>query len=1176
MKRSIFLSCTILLVIGLLAIPVQMAAQAVYGSLIGTVTDANGAIIPGAQITVTNVHKGTSDTTTSNADGNYSVQHLIPDVYTMKVEAPSFAVAEVQEVKISADSAARIDVSLKPASVSQETVVTAEAPLLKTDRADVATIFDQKELTELPILNRNFTQFLLLSPGTQRLVSFAHAATENPQASQQTFVNGQHFSGTAYELDGTDNQDPILGIIVINPALEAITETKITSQNYDAEFGRAIAGIVTAQTKSGSNQFHGSLFEFRRSDATQARDPFTQTKPDPVTGRFIPSTLWNQFGGSIGGPIKKDKLFFFADYQGTRRKTGNSVLTSVPTALVHSSCLAASGNCNLSEYLVVPPPGTPPQPVLQGQVFDPNTGGPGAVGRTPFTGNLIPVNRLSTAAKNLLAGLPLPNFGPVGAVANNFVASGSGLYDDDAFDVRIDHQTSEKLHIFGRYSLADFRLSGSPIFGALGGNGFGQGGLAGSANTRNQSIASGFDYALSPTWLTDFRFGFVRYHVKTQKPNADPQAAANLGLAGVNTSDPSTAGLPAFFVDGLFNYATGDSGFGDGLGVARCNCPLTESEQQFQFVNNWTRILGNHSIKFGADIRYAENLRIPSDANRTGQFGFRTATTSGNGAGGLGLASLLLGTVGDFGRFITNPALGSSPGERQKRTFFYGQDTWRFNSKLTLNYGLRWEVYFPETVTQTEGGGFASLGSGGYRVAGFGPFGSNGNINNSYKNFAPRLGIAYEVDRKTVVRMGYGRSFDIGVFGSIFGHTVTQNLPVLVNQSLNNGQRDPVFSLNAAPPTYPFPTAAQISAANGLIPFDNQSSPKVRPDRVRLPTLDAWNLTIQREVTKTTSVEVGYVGNKGTHVFAGNGPSYNLNQATIVGFPTLSFDQRRLLHNAFVGRDPNTNLPVPCCDVDFGFLGNNANNNYNALETKVEKRFSQGLELLAHYTWSKSLDYTDNYFPIDPRLAYGVDDNNRRHVFLVSGLYELPFGKGKMFASSVPRWLDYLVGGYELSGVTTWSSGLPFTPSYNECNADRDTGPCRPNLSGGFATGVTHTANGLFFFLPVAPLATNGAVSGPFSRPGIGQFGNVGRNTFFGPNSFTSDLSLLKNFKVTESINVQFRAEGFNIFNHPVLGFNSAQGNLCIDCQTGDAGKITSIENGTSPRQFQFGLKLNF
>jgi hypothetical protein len=371
--------------------------------------------------------------------------------------------------------------------------------------------------------------------------------------------------------------------------------------------------------------------------------------------------------------------------------------------------------------------------------------------------------------------------------------------------------------------------------------------------------------------------------------------------------------------------------------------------------------------------------------------------------------------------------------------------------------------------------------------------------------------------------------------------------------------------LNQSAPAFSFPAIPP----GGLIPFDNQSNPKFRPEKLRLPTLDAWNLTIQHEITKSTSVELSYVGNKGTHVFAGNGPSYNLNQATVVGFPALTFNQRRRFHGAFNGGT--------CCDVDFTYLGNNSSNNFNALEAKVEKRFSKGLQILAHYTWSKSLDFSDDYFSIDPRVNYGVDDNNRRHLFLISTLYELPFGRGKMFASDIPRWLDLIVGGYQFNNITTWGSGLPFTPSYNECGADRDTGPCRPNLSGSFKTGVTNTPNGVFYFTPVAPLTVNGAVSGPFSRPAMATFGNVGRNTFYGPNSFLSDLSLLKNFKVTERVNAQFRAEGFNIFNHPVLGFNSAQGNRCIDCTiSSGAGQITSIENGTSPRQFQFGARISF
>src|SRR5437762_7278484 len=357
------------------------SAQAVYGSVFGTVTDPSGAAVSGAKVIVTSVAKGTAVEASTNDDGNYSVTHLIPDTYNLKAEGAGFKAFENKNIVVSADTAVRVDGQFQVGGASETVEVTAETPQLKTDRADVATIFNERAVENLPVYNRNFTEFVLLSPGTQKLVGWTYAKTENPQGSQQIFVNGQHFSGTAYELDGTDNQDPILGIIVVNPNLDSVTETKITTQNYDAEFGKAIAGVVATQTKSGSNDFHGGVFGFRRSDWTEARNPFTQFQPDPVTGRLIPVDLWGQFGGSIGGPIIKDKLFFFGDYQGTRRKTGRSLLKTVPTDLVRSTCLASAGNCDLHEYLNAG----------QNQVFDPSTGLPDGSGRTAFTNNVIPV-----------------------------------------------------------------------------------------------------------------------------------------------------------------------------------------------------------------------------------------------------------------------------------------------------------------------------------------------------------------------------------------------------------------------------------------------------------------------------------------------------------------------------------------------------------------------------------------------------------------------------------------------------------------------------------------------------------------------------------------------------------------------------------------------------------------
>ena len=1192
MKRCLF-RCTLAVLCTLFTLYVPTASgQAIYGSVIGTVTDPSGAAVPNAKVTVTSQTKGTSFSTTSNDSGNYSVTHLIPDTYSVQVEGSGFKSLQFKDINVLADAATRVDGQFQVGGSSETVEVTAEAPLLKTDRADIATVFTDKIVEDMPIFNRNFTQLQLMAPGSQKIVGWSHAATENPQGGQQIFTQGQHFSGTAFELDGTDNQDPILGIIVVNPNLDAVTEAKVALQNYDAEFGKAVASVVTAQTKSGTNDIHGSAFWFRRSDAEQARDPFTQFQKDPVTGRFIPPSRWNQFGGTLGGPLIKDKLFGFGDYQATRSAVGVSGLFTVPTSTVVQSCNPATnatsstpGFCNLSEYLGVAAGG--------GQIYDPATGDNTGSGRTMFAGNLIPISRISPAAAKILALFPAGN----GLVLNNFVGSGAGPANANSFDTRIDYVATPSINVFGRFSLAYYTVSGTGVFGALGGPGTGgapiAAGLSGSSTTHNYSLSTGFTKTFSTSWLTDFRFGWFKYNPQTMKPDGGTPMS-DFGIPGANTSDPKTAGLGSFQLgkDQIsgFNGApnNGDQGlvissFGDGLGVARCNCPLTEREQQFQFVNNWTNIRGNHQIKFGADIRYALNLRIPSDNNRTGEYNFSPEATADNAIGGLDLATFLLGDVTSFARYINNPNLPSAgdAAERQKRWFFYGQDTWRITPKFTLNYGLRWEIYFPETVNAKGNGGFANIvdlnGTGAIRVAGYGNIGTNGNVDNNYHAFAPRLGIAYQLTPKTVIRAGYGRSYDIGVFGSNFGHTVTQNLPVLLKQNLNasnidptlSGDRIPLFSLDVGPADPNIQPIFPAIPANGIIPFSalggQVSGTHIRPVRQTLPTVDAWNLTVQHQLFPTLSLEASYVGSKGTHGFAGDGPNYDVNPVSIVGFGTsLTQDQRRPLY--------------PKIPFDLGnYYGNDAGSDYNAFELKADKRFSQGLQFVTHYTFSHANNFSDTYYAINHDIAYGPVDFNRNHVFVVSWLYELPFGRGKKYLGSSGRALDYVVGGWQISNTTNWSSGLPWTPSFGECKEDVNV--CRPNRGSGgsFSTGVgsldpiNHT---IVYYTPVAPIDTN---PGFFTDPGSGKLGNIGRNSFHGPSGFYSDASISKRFKVTEKLAAQFRMDAFNLFNHPVYAFSANNGaQTCIDCSGGNNGKITGLEGGTMMRNLQFAIRLDF
>lgn len=1205
-KRLIGMGLMVLICLLGLTVP-KAATQAVYGSVFGTVTDPQGNAVAGAKVTVTSVTKDRSFEAITNESGNYTVTHLIPDLYKVKIEAAGFKAYEQTGVTASADAGVHVDAQLQVGEVTQSVEVTAEVPQLKTDREDVAIQFNEKYIEDLPILNRNFTNFELLSPGTQKLVGWSHAATENPQGGQQIFVNGQHFSGTAFELDGTDNQDPILGIIVVNPNLDAIEESKIALQNYDAEFGKAVAGVVTVQTKSGTNELHGSGFYDYRGDGQQARDPFKNAPGVP-----LPHASFKGFGAAAGGPIVKDKLFAFGDYQGTRQTGGITNQLTIPTALVEKSCNPATnttGFCDLSEYLGA-------KGINQGgQVYDPTTGNPlDGSGRTAFALNHIPIGRISSQAAAILAAFPAPTSG---GVINNFIGSGSGPYNQNSFDTRIDYAAPKGFNIFGRFSLDYFSLSGKGSLGILGGPGFGPGGLNGQSTVHNYSLATGFNKSIGANWLTDLRFGWFRYNPQTAYSDAGTTPMTTFGVPGLNRGTTDTGGLASFFLEGngLRNgtgstAAGNDSGsFGDGLNIGRCNCPLTEREDQFQVVNNWTRILGNHQIKFGADIRYAKNLRVPSDANRTGILNFNSGDTSLAGVGGLDLATFLLGNVTSFNRFVSTSL---NAAERQKRWFFYGQDTYRVTPKFTFNYGLRWEIYFPETVNGNGNGGFANIAPGGgfIRVAGVGSNSLDGNTNNTLHAFAPRTGIAYQWDAKTVVRIGYGRSFDIGVFGSNFGHVVTQNLPVLANQDISDSSvnaaatndRSAVFTLAQGPPAL----APIVIPANGILPLrgpGNNVDPRVRPTTQRLPTLDAWNATIQRQVTATMNVEIAYIGNKGTHGFAGNGPAYNANEVAVgggtdfgdAGFKafTPSANRRRFFLN---GVPAFTAAGEACCSEDVGnYFGNDASSKYDALQIKVEKRFAQGLQFLGHYTYAHAWNHDSSYYSVDQRVGWGPDDFNRNHVFVLSTVYELPFGRGKRFKSDASRAMDLVLGGWQLSNTTNWSGGLPFTPSIGECGKISDAGPCRPDLLPGqsFQTGLHRDASGnLTWFTPVTPLSYGTVAagvdactlarptSGPFALPACGHVGDAGRNWLRGPRAFFSDMSLQKNFNITEKYKAQFRFDAYNVFNHPVLGFSSTQGNTCIDCS--GAGVISSIEADASPnapngmRQLQFGLRFIF
>ena len=533
-------------------LPAPCSAQAVYGSIGGTVKDASGAVLPGVTVTIVSNARQTSDSVVTNESGRFVKERLLPGEYKVQAELTGFRIAVVPNVIVGVDAQTPVEFVLDVGQLTEQVEVTGGSTLLTTDRADVSTRFDSKQITDLPVLDRNFTKFILLTPGTQQLL-WQHAASENPQGSTQTMVNGQHFSGTGYQLDGTENRDPILGIIVINPTLESIGETKITSQNYDAEFGQATAGVVSVQTRSGTNALHGSAFEFFLNDKFQARNPFTQFQRNASTGRFLPETSRNQFGGSAGGPIIQNKWFFFGDYQGKRSTQGGSRLLSVPTA--------AARRGDLSAYGV--------------NIYDPSTG-------QQFPGNVIPSGRLSPQAQRILDLIPTPNAtGRDNGTRDNFVAAGSESFTENSFTGRVDGRLSDRLNTFARFSLGDFLRDGPTAFGSGGGQELVS--LGGVSDVINNSLAFGIDHAISSSLLADFRFGFFRYKVNVLPFDFGTRPASDAGIPGLNLDDTFSSGLACRVhrtervppLQGAFE-------FGSGLGVNRCNCPLDQNEKQFQ------------------------------------------------------------------------------------------------------------------------------------------------------------------------------------------------------------------------------------------------------------------------------------------------------------------------------------------------------------------------------------------------------------------------------------------------------------------------------------------------------------------------------------------------------------------------------------------------------------------
>lgn len=1087
--RKLFLVGAVLfLTLCFLVVP-RALAQATSGSLAGTITDPTGAVVPNAKVTIHDVDRGTDYQVTSNSSGWYIRNQMPNGRYDVHVDAPGFKAVDQKNVVVNVDRQTDLNIAMALGNSQQTVTVEAnETPVLQTDRAEISTTLPAKDLTSLPTLGQNVTQLELLAPGEVRN-NYDIGVNENPQGGQANSSDGLLFGFSNRQIDGADDMDAVLGIEVVNPPPDSLDQMKVTTSNYDAEFGRAAGSFVEYTTKSGTNALHGDIFEFLRNNWFDGRNPYTEpagTKQQPL--RF------NQFGGSIGGPIKKDKLFFFFTYQGQRQRLGSGFLAADPTAAERGGDLTALGG-----------------PVLP----------PGAV---------------SPVATALLSLIPGPTT-TIGGVPY-YLGTGTVKFDTNQYDGRVDYYLSSKDRLFFRYDYFGSNINVPGVFGpTAGGAAVLPGYEVGISQGQNHNGAVNWNHTLSQSMLMNLRFSYFRYGITVLPSDYGSSTASTAGLGGINTGNINTSGLPNFIFNGTGLSGTSVPGFQSssfqfGTSIST-NAPLHEQEQLYQLSPTFTKQLGNHEIKWGGDYRWDVNYRLSSDTSQRGVYTFTPLASSPYGPITDSFESFLLGLPNSFDRW----AYLGNPTEHEQDWFAFVQDRWRVTPKLTLSLGVRWEYYSAPYANKNDGANF-DLATGQELVAGYGSVNRYTNINNRYNNFAPRIGIAYQLDSNTVIRAGYGRSF----FPNFFSIQISHNWPVIYTQTIQAPANSPITTFNwAGGPPAPTPP---VVPSSGMLPLPMDVSATGIPLDRKQGYVDMYNLAIQHEFGGNFSLQLAYVGNVARHLYSfidANDP--------VPGPGNSDFNRPYYLTNGY------TQGITQFCNC--------FSSNYNSLQVSVEKRMSRFFSLTGQYTWSKALNYGDNsaeYGPYDINAQYGPAGFDRTQAFTLGHVVQLPIGKGMPLLGGANGAVQNILGGWQFTGVSTVYSGRPYTPVYSNNSSLNSTYSLRAEEVGNPLAGA---ASGSFNPAAFMPLATFQALF-PF------QEGNAGRNSLRGPNFVDMDWQLSKTFQFTEKTNLNFAWQTFNVFNHPNRGLP----NNNVD--TPGAGQITSLEFFAIPRTMQFSMRLSF
>jgi hypothetical protein len=1142
---------TLFVLLAITVVGYPMHAQLTTADIVGTVTDASGAVVPNAKVQVTNPETQLQRTAETNGSGDYQFTLLPSGHYTVTVTLAGFKTSSTSNLAIEAGDRARADVHLQTGGQTETVTVEAQTALLQADNATVSSTVTARAVQDLPLNGRNFVQLVQLVPGANEGPGNGLSSGGRPDDRRTNAagisVNGQDDTLNNWVVDGVDNNERVIGSIGIKPNVEGIQEITVQTNSYAPEAGRTAGGVINIVTRSGTNRFHGSAYEFFRNDIFDGRNVLQTTGRKPVLRQ-------NQFGGSIGGPIFRDRTFFYFDYEGLRQVVGVTYTKTVPTLAEYNNINSINGGS--------------PQALLSA-----------ANGTAGYAVDPIALNYLKL--------FPAPNTGTVGQLANNYISSPSKTQTSNTYDARLDHKFSASNQFFARFAyntVSTFTPAGlgsnNPLGLAISG---GRYDFAGPASDIAQQYAMGFTHIFTPNLLLDLRAAFTRINNLSLPLNYGSNANTAVGFPASHSSFSP-------FANSLTPVSVGPfSDLGDGAYV-----PLQDIDNTFQYAGTISWSKGNHSIKVGASFlrRQARNVQ---SASATGAYGFGLVTDNNTNLTTQQdnqLASTLVGAFqNDTRNFNLNP-----PDYRSYEPSAFAQDSWKVSPRLTLVYGVRYDVFTPFTEAHNRISNFdfqqalASTGSNissALKIAGVNGVDSKVNIPTDYSNAAPRVGFSYSATPSIVIRGGYGLSYFPGnytsnadlknaPFTSVFSPNCQSSRAVQIETRLGinpTSQNPDCSTVQGAPTAFdqglPLPAAPNVTDLR-LIPA---LSFVAEAPHFKSALIQQFNLQIEQQFGANVFT-IGYVGNIGQHLPESIN---NINQPKPFNPVTNPGGSARPL---------NAQLPNLS---GVSYIDSGGISNYSALQTSFQRRFTKGLAFDANYTWAKAMsDITgfsqqggnQGWSNADPtrirQIEYGKAENDIQNRFALSLNYELQYGKNFTGIKKA------VLSGWQANTITVWQSGKPFTITQTGSGADNPTGddPSNPTKTFGYNNRATplnsggqdrpnqigdargNRSNAQFFNISA------------FAPQPLGTIGNTQRNSLFGPHFRHVDLSLFKDFPIKEGLKVQFRAESFNISNTP----NFYIGNGTSTSQFGSSGfgQVSQVDPNYTPRLFQFALKVQF